>query len=160
MQDQSTHRQFQLSYLRALVTLLVVAHHTALAYVSFIPPRSGFTAALLWTAFPIADARRWSGFDLLVGWNDIFFMALMFFVSGLFVWPGLRRHGRDIYQASFSAIGCAICSCSRLAGAVGILPGISTVGRKPLPRPLCERVAGTWQVASGASMVPVGAARV
>ena len=94
MQDQSTHRQFQLSYLRALVTLLVVAHHSVLAYLSSKPPIHGFTASSLWwTAFPILDASIWRGFDLLVGWNDIFFMALMFFVSGLFVWPGLRRHG-------------------------------------------------------------------
>jgi peptidoglycan/LPS O-acetylase OafA/YrhL len=93
MQGQSAHRVFQLSYLRALVTLLVVAHHTALAYISFKPTRQGFTANLLWTAFPVTDASKWSGFDLLVGWNDVFFMALMFFVSGLFVWPGLRRQG-------------------------------------------------------------------
>jgi peptidoglycan/LPS O-acetylase OafA/YrhL len=94
MQDQSAHRQVQLSYLRALVTLLVVAHHSALAYLSSKPPIHGFTAlSLWWTAFPIRDAGNWPGFDLLVGWNDVFFMALMFFVSGLFVWPALRRHG-------------------------------------------------------------------
>ncbi len=94
MQDQSTHRAFQLSYLRALVTLLVVAHHSALAYLSSKPPVPGFTAlSLWWTAFPIRDPGGWAGFDLFVGWNDVFFMALMFFVSGLFVWPALRRHG-------------------------------------------------------------------
>jgi hypothetical protein len=48
---------------------------------------------LIWAAFPIIDSVKWPGFDLLVEWNDIFFMALMFFVSGLFVWPSLRRHG-------------------------------------------------------------------
>jgi hypothetical protein len=30
---------------------------------------------------------------LLVGFNDTFFMALMFFVSGLFVWKSLQRKG-------------------------------------------------------------------
>lgn len=92
MQGQSTHRLFQLSYLRALVTLLVVAHHSALAYVTFKLPGHGFT-----TAIPVTDASKWSGFDVFVGWNDVFFMALMFFVSGLFVWPSLRRHGVSAY---------------------------------------------------------------
>ena len=92
MNEQSTHRVFQLSYLRALVTLLVVAHHSALAYVTFKLPGKGFT-----TAIPVVDASKWSGFDLFVGWNDVFFMALMFFVSGLFVWPSLRRYGVSTY---------------------------------------------------------------
>jgi surface polysaccharide O-acyltransferase-like enzyme len=94
MRGQSAHRVFQLSYLRTLVTLLVVAHHSALAYtyISLKLPRQGFVSAI-----PITDTSRWSGFDLLVGWNDVFFMALMFFVSGLFVWPGLRRHGVGAY---------------------------------------------------------------
>lgn len=93
MQEQSAHRVFQLSYLRTLVTLLVVAHHSALAYLSSKPPVHGFTSSLLWAAFPVRDAHGWQGFDLFVGWNDVFFMALMFFVSGVFAWPGLRRHG-------------------------------------------------------------------
>jgi len=98
MQGQSAHRVFQLSYLRTLVTLLVVAHHSALAYISFKPRQQGFTVQpLLWTAFPVTDASQWSGFDLLVGWNDVFFMALMFFVSGLFVWPALQRDGVGAY---------------------------------------------------------------
>ncbi len=98
MQEQSAHRVFQLSYLRTLVTLLVVAHHSALAYISFKLPRQGFTVQpLWWTAFPVTDTRKWSGFNLLVGWNDVFFMALMFFVSGLFVWPGLQRYGVGAY---------------------------------------------------------------
>ena len=97
MQAQSTNRVFQLSYLRAFVTLLVVAHHTALAYLSSKPAVQGFTASLTWAAFPVRDVHGWSGFDFFVGWNDVFFMALMFFVSGLFVWPGLRRHGVGRY---------------------------------------------------------------
>ena len=88
-------RQFSLSYLRAFVTVLVVAHHAGLAYVSFkFPHMPSFTAQpLYWTAFPVTDHVTWPGFDLFAGWNDIFFMALMFFISGLFVWPSLRSHG-------------------------------------------------------------------
>jgi peptidoglycan/LPS O-acetylase OafA/YrhL len=91
---QSKRRQFRLSYLRALLTLLVVIHHSVLAYFSIKPPRLAAFTAL---AVPISDAVKWPGFDLLAAWNDIFFMALMFLVSGLFVWPGLQRHNAARY---------------------------------------------------------------
>lgn len=94
MQSPSTQRLFQLSYLRAFVTLLVVIHHAVLAYFSIKPPHF---AAFTVTAVPISDVVKWPGFDLLAGWNDIFFMALMFLVSGLFVSPGLKRHGAGTY---------------------------------------------------------------
>jgi hypothetical protein len=98
MQGPSTQRLFQLSYLRAFVTLLMVIHHSVLAYITIKPPRLSFTdPPLWWTAFPISDSVKWPGFDLLAAWNDIFFMALMFLVSGLFVWPGLKRHNAGKY---------------------------------------------------------------
>jgi peptidoglycan/LPS O-acetylase OafA/YrhL len=98
MQNQPTQRLFQISYLRAFVTLLVVIHHSVLAYFSIKPPRLGFTyPTLLWTAVPISDSVKWPGFDLLAAWNDIFFMALMFLISGLFVWPGLQHHNAGPY---------------------------------------------------------------
>ncbi|MGA2535309.1 MAG: acyltransferase [Terracidiphilus sp.] len=90
MQSQSTQRIFQISYLRAFLTLLVVIHHSVLAYFSIKPPQ-------WWGAVPVSDSVKWPGFDLLAGWNDIFFMALMFLVSGLFVWPGLQRYGAGRY---------------------------------------------------------------
>jgi peptidoglycan/LPS O-acetylase OafA/YrhL len=82
-----------LGYLRAFITLLVVAHHAVLAYHPFAPPPA---ASLLaeprwWPVFPIVDAQRWPGFMLLTAFNDMFFMALMFFLSGVFVWGSLQR---------------------------------------------------------------------
>ena len=44
-------------------------------------------------AAPIVDPQRWAGFDVLTTFNDTFFMALMFLLSGLFVWPSLERKG-------------------------------------------------------------------
>ena len=41
--QKSRQRLFQLSYLRAFVTPLVVIHHSVLAYFSIKPPRLGFT---------------------------------------------------------------------------------------------------------------------
>jgi len=84
-----------IGYLRAFVTVLVLAHHAALAYHPFAPaPLTSLIAEpRLWPAFPVVDAQRWSGFSLLVGFNDTFFMSLMFFLSGLFVWKSLQRTG-------------------------------------------------------------------
>ena len=31
-----------------------------------------------WPVFPIVDAHRWARADLFVGFNDVFFMSLMF----------------------------------------------------------------------------------
>src|SRR5438309_7715956 len=40
---------------------------------------------------------RWLGFDLVVLFNDSFFMACMFFISGLFVRDSLARRGTGNY---------------------------------------------------------------
>ncbi len=84
-----------IGYLRAVLVVMVVAHHAALAYHPYAPPINATLAMepRWWQAFPIVDAQRWSGALLLVGFNDIFFMSLMFFLSGLFVWPGLKTKG-------------------------------------------------------------------
>src|SRR5580704_16209142 len=76
-----------LGYLRAFITVLVLAHHAVLAYHPYAPtPPQLLTAQpRLWEAFPVVDSQHWSGFSLLVGFNDIFFMSLLFLLSGLFV---------------------------------------------------------------------------
>src|SRR4030088_3494799 len=62
---------------RTFVTLLVVLHDSVLNF----------------TWFGHGDSRRWLGFDLVVLFNDSFFMAFMFFISGLFVRDSLVRKG-------------------------------------------------------------------
>jgi len=86
---------YAIGYLRAFIVTLVVAHHAALAYHPYAPPppASLLTQPRWWTAFPIVDPHKWSGASLLVGFNDTFFMSLMFFLSGLFVWHGLAKKG-------------------------------------------------------------------
>jgi glucans biosynthesis protein C len=81
--------------LRAFVILLVLSFHAALAYLAYLPSRPfAFDAPpFLWRSFPIVDARRWFGFDIYCAWQDVFLMSLFFFVSGLFVWPSLKRKG-------------------------------------------------------------------
>jgi hypothetical protein len=67
-----------LGYLRALVTVLVVVHHAVLAYHPFAPPPTASLATepRWWQAFPVVDSQRWTGFALVAGFNDVFFMAL------------------------------------------------------------------------------------
>ncbi len=82
-------------YLRAFITLMVVAHHAALAYHPYAPaaPTSLTAFPRWWQAFPVVDVQRWTGFAVLVGFNDTFFMSLMFFLSGVFVWKSLQGKG-------------------------------------------------------------------
>ncbi len=69
---------------RSFITLLVVLHHSVMNY----------------THFGNGDRMRWLGFDLVVLFNDSFFMACMFFVSGLFVRDSLARRGAANFLAN------------------------------------------------------------
>src|SRR6185437_11090381 len=69
---------------RTCITLLVVLHHSVVNY----------------TYFGNGDHARWLGFDLVVLFCDSFFMACMFFISGLFVHDSLSRRGAANYLAS------------------------------------------------------------
>lgn len=82
-----------LDNLRAVVILIVLAFHSVLAYVRWIPlSASGFDEPpYRWRSFPIVDGHRWFGFDLFCAWQDVYLMSLMFLLSGLFVWSSLRR---------------------------------------------------------------------
>ena len=92
-------RTAALDSVRSLLTLLVVAHHAVLAYFVYAPPLGAFDPTLLWGAFPIIDSARAPGVDVLVLWNDSFFMALMFLLAGLFTGPSLARKGAGGFMA-------------------------------------------------------------
>ena len=70
-------RNAALDRTRTFLTLVVVLHHTVIPYSYF-----GHT-----------DPRFFFGFDMIVLATDSFFMAMFFFLSGLFVWPGITRKG-------------------------------------------------------------------
>ncbi|PZR36531.1 acyltransferase [Caulobacter segnis] len=87
-------RNAPIGALRAFVTLLVVGHHTVLTYNPYAPPPKAFGAQpILWTVFPVVDPQKFAPFGLLTLVNDLFFMSLMFFISGVFVADGLRAKG-------------------------------------------------------------------
>ncbi len=83
-------RDVSIDYLRASIIVLVVLHHAALAYTSFsVFIKTSYVSS---TA-PVVDSARWLVLDFFVGFNDAFFMSLLFFVSGLFVMASLKKSG-------------------------------------------------------------------
>jgi len=68
-------RNVALDRTRTFLTLVVLVHHAVIPY----------------TYFGHTDAKSWPGFDMVVLATDSFFMAMFFFLSGLFVWPGLAH---------------------------------------------------------------------
>ena len=69
---------------RTFITLLVVLHHSVVNY----------------TYFGHGDKAHWLGFDLVVLFNDSFFMACMFLISGLFVHQSLTNRGPSNFLAN------------------------------------------------------------
>ena len=91
-------RNFALDRARTFITVLVLIHHSVIAY----------------TYYGHTDKQSFLGFDAIVLGNDSFFMGAMFFLSGLFVWPSLQRKGiswflRDrFWRLGLPFIICAI----------------------------------------------------
>jgi len=83
-------RKVEFDYLRAFVITLVLFVHAALAYTTsaFINSQNPIASSN-----PVVNEQRWIGFDLIVALNETFFMPLLFFVSGIFVWRSLARKG-------------------------------------------------------------------
>ncbi|MBX9843006.1 MAG: acyltransferase [Xanthobacteraceae bacterium] len=89
-----SNTSLSLGNLRAFAIVLVVGFHATLAYVVFKPePLPLATPPYAWKAFPISDPTQWFGLDVLCAFPYVTLMQLMFFLSGLFVWPSLRRKG-------------------------------------------------------------------
>ena len=82
--DAAHGRIGSLDRARTFITLLVVLHHSVVNY----------------THFGKGDKARWLGLDLIVLFNDSFFMACMFLISGLFVCESLTRRGAANFLAN------------------------------------------------------------
>jgi Acyltransferase family len=74
-------RNFALDRTRTFLTLVVLIHHAVIPY----------------TYFGHTDPKFWIGFDCVVLATDSFFMAMFFFLSGLFVWPSLTHKAPHIF---------------------------------------------------------------
>src|SRR4051794_8129693 len=90
-------RNAALDRARTFITMLVLIHHSVIAY----------------TYFGHTDKQAFIGFDGVVLFNDSFFMAAMFFLSGLFVWPSLRRKGTSWFlRDRFLRLGLPFIVCA------------------------------------------------
>jgi hypothetical protein len=74
-------RNLSLDRARTFLTIVVLLHHAVIPY----------------TYFGHTDPKSFFGFDIIVLATDSFFMAMFFFLSGLFVWPGIARKGPAKY---------------------------------------------------------------
>src|SRR5262245_59693221 len=92
-------RHTAIAHLRAFITVLVVLHHVVLAYHPFSPPPGASLVAepRLWPIFPVSDPAKTTAAAVISGFNDIFFMSLMFLLSGVFVWHSLSRKGANAF---------------------------------------------------------------
>ncbi len=84
-----------LNNLRTFAVVLVLAVHASAAYLGSSPasPFRFDDPPFRWRALPIIDSDRWFGFDIFCAQLDTYLIALLFFLSGLFVWPSLTRKG-------------------------------------------------------------------
>jgi surface polysaccharide O-acyltransferase-like enzyme len=76
-------RNMSLDRARTFLTLVVLLHHAVIPY----------------TYFGHTDPTSFFGFDMIVLATDSFFMAMFFFLSGLFAWSGIARKGPASYLA-------------------------------------------------------------
>src|SRR6266436_207471 len=85
--------------LRTVVIVIVLAVHAVIAYLGSSPAFSfNFDdPPYRWRSIPIVDSERWFGFDIFCAFQDVYLISLLFFLSGLFVWPSLARSGSRIF---------------------------------------------------------------
>jgi surface polysaccharide O-acyltransferase-like enzyme len=74
-------RNFSFDRARTFLTLVVLLHHAVIPY----------------TYYGHTDPKEFFGFDMIVLATDSFFMAMFFFLAGLFVWTGIARKGQLNY---------------------------------------------------------------
>src|ERR1700689_1882138 len=132
--DGSAESSLALGNLRALVILIVLAFHSVLAYLGSLGPTAfAFDLApYKWRAFPIVDSHRWFGFDLFCAWQDVYLMALMFFLSALFTWPSLTRKGGARFLAGrFARLGVPFLFAVTVVVPVAIYPAYRVTAADP-----------------------------
>lgn len=83
-----------INYLRSIITVLVIVHHAALSYTTFA---NFHQEAYILSTHAVVDNSRWIGLDVLVNFNDIYFMSLMFLIGGLFLPKSIRGKGIAVF---------------------------------------------------------------
>lgn len=146
-------RSAALDLTRAAITLLVIAHHSVLAYHRYAPPAGKFTGDnLIWAAFPVIDPARGPGLDAFTLWNDSFFMAMMFLLAGLFVPPSLARKGAGRFlRDRLLRLGLPFVGAAAVLGPLAYYPAY-------LLRAEASGHPGFWKAWSALGVWPAGPA--
>ncbi len=92
--DRAASRDISIDYLRGFATVLVLAIHCSAPYTHLT---QGTGTASWQSPVPIIDTRASSSLDYMLTLLDASVMSLMFFISGLFVLPGLRAKGVSLF---------------------------------------------------------------
>ena len=145
---------YSLGYLRTFLVVLVVAHHAALAYYPYIPAAatSLIPEPRWWQAFPVVDPHKWMGWAVFVGFNDVFFMSLMFFLSGLFVPRSIERKGVGVFlRDRLLRLGLPFVVTAAVVGPLAYYPTY-------LMTPAHAGIAGFWQQWRALGSWPAGPA--
>ncbi len=138
-----------LGYLRGFLVVLVLAHHSVLAYIESPVPqaKSLLVQPPYWRAFMVGDPQHWAGFGLFIGFNDDFFMSLMFFLSGLFVWSSLKRKGNASFVVErLRRLGIPFLFAAAIVAPIAYYPSyLLTTGAHSVPDYIHEWLSfGDW----------------
>jgi hypothetical protein len=109
-ETRAATRNLALDRARTFLTLVVLLHHAIIPY----------------THFGHTDPKSWIGFDVIVLATDSFFMAMFFFLSGLFVWPSLAQKAPRAVKAAVVLVLAVALSWAATA-ALRKIPGATRV---------------------------------
>jgi len=128
-ETQRKERDVAIDYLRAILIVLVVFLHAALAYTSF---STYDETRWVDSSAPIVDTSRWPFLDGFVLYYDTFFMALLFLVSGLFVIASLERKGsRGFFIARLQRLGIPFAIGALFIAPLAFLPSFLMADPRP-----------------------------
>jgi glucan biosynthesis protein C len=125
-------RDIAIDALRSFAVILVVFIHAALAYTSFSTYNPlDYTSSVA----AVVDPHRWPVLDWPFGLVYLFFMPLLFLISGLFVFPGLDRRGSgEFFLARLRRLGVPFIAAAFLLSPLAFWPSY-LMGRRGSPTP-------------------------
>ena len=156
-------RNVALGYLRTFAVILVLAHHTVARLLSRVPAKrtSLLEQPRWWKGFPIFDSHRWTGFAIFAVFNDMFFMSLLFFLSGLFVWNSLERKGtRTFMRDRMLRLALPFIFAAAIVAPLAYYPAYAIRNAGPERGGLHAAMAVTRRMAGRSRMVHLGVAGV
>jgi len=126
-------------YLRGFARLLVFALHSVMAY---YPGPYPLTGPVFHQGIPVQDHNVFAGARILVAFNEISLMSLLFFLSGLFLWSSLVRKGAGGFlRERVVRVLIPFLVCGGLVAAIAYYP--SYLQTRP-PSPSVGDYARTW----------------